>query len=649
MIDFGFNQAELCWGDASTGNGMNAVNVHKVVDGVKAIGGSRVRMAVQLGTWDDLDRAVNACTDAGLKPLLCIMNNPQFGYDGTTAGYGAQCKAIALRYGPSGTNQCTEYELFNEENSSLNAPGVGSPSAFVPFLKAGHDAIKAVHASALVICGGTIPAPDTWIPFIGNATNPVEWYTGIYAAGGQNYFDALGFHLYTDGPPTPGMPQWKYLTDLRDFMVSQGDASKQIWITEVGVGYPGAPGNPNLTQARDWAKIMMDAIVGYPWCGVWFIYNYRDCTTNASDANSIYGVVDNAFQPKEPYYSFAATIRGMDGSAGVPTRPAAPTSLVAVDVTDTSATITANPSIDDVAATTYRLYLNGSQYAQSGSSSVPAPHLTPGTPYVAYMTAVDAAGLESVASGSIHFTTNAPAGQQAYFAYDFGPTGSSTPTQFSQQGLGFHVVGGVALPNTSSIEGEFWTLAPWVTDHRSPDHSSEIVQAAVSDPVHSNIAAAAVARMKPDGSQWMAAFITGGGTADACRIVTFDAGVWTLREATNAAPLLPTERLALRVEDNIATVRRIGADNTVTVPLDWTDRNGLYAGRRNLRSGIGWWQRRVGSVNYVPPGISRWNGADLSAVQSPGAGAGDVWPLALIKPIKWPTVIATGIWENALR
>lgn len=640
MIDYGYCQSELCWGTAKPVTPMTTDIMTKVCQGIQAVGGSRVRIGIQVGTWADLDSAINIACQYGLKPLLCNLGNPTLGYTGTPASYGALCKAVALRYGPAGTNQVSEYEIFNEQNSAFNPPQNSSAAAFLDYLKAGYTAIKSVHTSSTVICGGTVPTTMVWF---GWAVDPLQWYTDLYAAGGKNYFDAAGFHLYADMVPSPTMRQWKYMTDIRALMVAQGDSAKKIWVTEVGTSNPG-PGISDAITERDWLKLMVDGIMSYPWCGPFFIYNFHDSDNNLSDSSvDNYGIVDFNFVPKQPKYGYAATIHGT-GTADT-TPPATVTGLTFTDVGSTTAMLTWNPSTDDVAVFNYRVYLNGAMVLQTAATAATL-HLTPASPYSVYVTAVDAAGNESTPSAASSFTSNAPSGGglQAFYQYTFTGTGSTLPTTLVQLGLGYTVASDVALPNPSGVDGAFWTIAPYSLNQQSPNHASEIVQATAS--AYPDRAAMALVRATADGTQWVGAWITGGGQADACQILTCSGGVVTLRNACNAPPLLPGERLRLSVDGNVYTVTRITTSGISADLLVWTDLNGAYTGANNQRAGMGWRHKRVGSVNYPPPGITgQWKASDLMGVH-PTSGSADSWMLALVDDADWPELIATGSWQS---
>jgi len=642
VIDYGYCQSELSWGTVAQ---LGETEIRRILQTIKDLGGSRVRFGVQLGSIDDTDLAVRLSREYGLKPLLCLINNSAFGYNGSVDSFGTFCTNIATRYGPLGVgvykNAITEVELFNEANSSLNPPSV-DPANFVKYLKAGYQAIKAVHSSCTVIAGGTIPAPDTWIPFIGVAYNPVSWYTQILAAGGGQWFDAWGFHLYADSTPSPDIPQWKYLTDVRDLMVANGLGAKKAWITEVGVGYP-APGVSSLLQARDWLKIMIDGLLGYAWVDKFFIYNLK-CYSAGDGGGGTYGMIDVDYSIRSPIYEYAKTIAGAPSDPGDIVPPSNPTGLVYSDVTSTSAQFTwnPNPSVDGV--TNYRLKtLAGAQLGDTTSTHFQATGLPSGMAQSFYVTAVDAAGLESGPSNTVTLTTDVPTGLQADFAYQF--SGSTVPTVFTQLGLGFTVSSGVALPNAPTSNGKYVTVAPYYIDMQSVDHSCRISLAATASAADRT--ALAIIRGNSDGTQWVAAASPGGGNADSLIIYLCDGGKLRAAKAMNTIPAKASDDLFITVSGNVYTARIISSAAVVKAELSWTDTNNIFPGVTNRRTGFGWRHTRSKSINYPPPGVTHWSATDVGAVQGSG-GVRDAWMFAVTDEPEWAQVIATGLWETAI-
>ncbi|XLS29987.1 fibronectin type III domain-containing protein [Flavobacteriaceae bacterium M23B6Z8] len=88
--------------------------------------------------------------------------------------------------------------------------------------------------------------------------------------------------------------------------------------------------------------------------------------------------------------------------------PTPPTASLG-SVTHDSAALSWTPGTDNVAVTGYRLYLNGNLHATLGTAgSYTLINLNSDTAYTTYLTAIDAAGNESVASNTLSFTTSLP-------------------------------------------------------------------------------------------------------------------------------------------------------------------------------------------------------------------------------------------------
>lgn len=87
------------------------------------------------------------------------------------------------------------------------------------------------------------------------------------------------------------------------------------------------------------------------------------------------------------------------------TAPTAPTNLRAVTITDTSITLTWNPSTDNVAVKAYDIYRNNTYLASTSSTTYSVTGLTPASNYQFYIKAKDAKGNISPASNTLSITT----------------------------------------------------------------------------------------------------------------------------------------------------------------------------------------------------------------------------------------------------
>ncbi len=650
MIDLGFSQAEIAWGDSIMGE----ADVRKLLQGIRDIGGTRVRFGAPWnliektrGQYDFrfLDRAVNLCAQYGIKPLLNVLpaGSTKGGGDGTPANFGEFCTELARRYGPSGSNLVEAYEIWNEENWSMFFTPT-TPAAYMEYLKPAYDGIKSQHASATVITGGTTPGATYsgqagaffWIHF--DLVNHIDWYTGLYNLGVSNYCDAVGIHWYsmaddwTKEMPSASQIDYARVQAVRDLMVTKGDGAKQIWLTEFGFGQ-----TMGLVKARDWLKLQVDMIQARPWIGPAFLYSYRNVGTDLSNPNNGYGVVDYQWKRKSPYYEYVASLNADT------TPPTAVTGLAAGDVTSTSARITWAPATDNVGVTNYRVYTDaGVKVAEALDCTAVLTDLRPSSQQGFYVTAVDKAGNESVPSATLLVTTDAPPGRQEFNHYLF--TGApAVPASFLQVGLGFTVTAGLAKPNVPTTDGEYWTVAPYTIDQASPDHSSRITIGEAAK-AYGGTSALAVVRMSVDGTTWVGAYADWGGT-DSVQLITSINGSIRFRDARNCPALAAGDDLWLTAVGNRYTVTRRAAGGELTEVLPWIDTDGVFPGGANVRAGIGWHHRRVGGVHFPPVAIAGdWRGQDVAPVQA----AFDAWMLAVVDDKEWPDVIATGVWETSL-
>jgi PQQ-dependent dehydrogenase (s-GDH family) len=87
--------------------------------------------------------------------------------------------------------------------------------------------------------------------------------------------------------------------------------------------------------------------------------------------------------------------------------PSAPANLVAQDITATNATLTWNPSSDNVAVTGYDVYQNGIKInaAPLAENTITVSNLSEGTPYNFFVKAIDAGGNTSTSSNILNVLT----------------------------------------------------------------------------------------------------------------------------------------------------------------------------------------------------------------------------------------------------
>jgi polysaccharide biosynthesis protein PslG len=260
--------------------------------------------------WSYIDNAVTSAEARGMSVLGTIVYTPNWsrpaGTDGTDVTdpqeYAAFAAVAAKHYSALGVQ---DFEIWNEPNQIGSWTPKPNVAAYTTLLKDSYTSIKAVDPSATVITGGLSPAASD-----GTNIAPVDFLKGIYADGGQGFFDAVGMHPYCN-PDMPGQADsgsaWYQMygtpTSLRSLMVANGDGAKKIWGTEFGTPTSGLSGVSAAFQAQTVTRAYQ-LWSTYSWAGPLFFYEGRDNGTDSNDSYDNYGFATTTFAPKPSFYAF---------------------------------------------------------------------------------------------------------------------------------------------------------------------------------------------------------------------------------------------------------------------------------------------------------------------------------------------------------
>jgi len=167
------------------------------------------------------------------------------------------------------------YEIINEQNLGLNWGGKVSVAEYAAVLKATYPAIKQADPSSTVVTGGLAPALDATD---GSSMSPFTFLTQLYSDGGQGSFDAVGIHPYSY-PDMPSQADWwntfSSLPRIHSLMEANGDANKQVWLTEYGAPTGGSAAVSPAVQAQMISQAY-SAIAAWPWAGPLFLFDWQD-------------------------------------------------------------------------------------------------------------------------------------------------------------------------------------------------------------------------------------------------------------------------------------------------------------------------------------------------------------------------------------
>jgi hypothetical protein len=288
--------------------------------------------------WEATDRVVLQARARGLKIIGVVAYSPTWarpancpaGSDkclpSTPESYANLAQAVAARYGTTSTNPAlrnsiTVWQVWNEANHYPFVQPTVDVAYYTNILKRAYVSFKAGDPASTVLAGGTAPAPDDNVTQ--HDVSPVTFLRGIYANGGQGFFDAFSHHPYSF-PCNPLVnANWNAFTQtqyLHDLMVQNGDGNKKIWGTESGAptasntGGCAAGPNVSVTEAQQ-AQWVSDYSTGWnqnfgSFTGPLIWYQIRDAGTNPTYFDDHFGLLRRDFSQKPAYDALRRLVVG---------------------------------------------------------------------------------------------------------------------------------------------------------------------------------------------------------------------------------------------------------------------------------------------------------------------------------------------------
>ena len=208
--------------------------------------------------WERADRIVDEANKRGLKLLVRIGMDPDRAFwagdaPDNTGHFSDFAAQVANRY----KGRIQAYQVWNEPNLAREwGKKRPDPAAYPRMLRTTYNSIKSKDPNAIVVTAGMAPTTED----SDRAMPDLKFYQGIYdAMGGKSdgYFDMLGVHgagyasppeidpqvvattpkLHNNDPSPAALKRvyaFRHIEDVRDLMVKNGDANKQVVILEFG-------------------------------------------------------------------------------------------------------------------------------------------------------------------------------------------------------------------------------------------------------------------------------------------------------------------------------------------------------------------------------------------------------------------------------
>ena len=183
-------------------------------------------------------------------------------------------------------------EIWNEANNPTFWQPVPNAADYTAMLKATYAAVKLASPAVTVVSTGVAPGSDTQG---GGWMSPVTFLQAIYTDGGGQSFDAVGWHPYTwpADPSTndPALAWSEMVSAARQQMISHGDGSKQIWVTEFGV--PTCTSSSRCVSESTQAVQLQSAFTmwsSYSWAGPFIVYTPVDTCSDETNPECYFGL-----------------------------------------------------------------------------------------------------------------------------------------------------------------------------------------------------------------------------------------------------------------------------------------------------------------------------------------------------------------------
>jgi hypothetical protein len=310
---------------------------------VRMIGFSHVKqifawddMETEQGEWsfDSADRIVNDAERYGLSLIIRLSDAPDWAHpdvEGTKHvdyvdappeadhmdDWGNYCSTIATRY----RGRIDAYQIWNEPNLAREW-GNNPPDApgYTELLRVCSEAVRAADPDAIIISAGMSPTGN-----FDNIAVPDDLFLqALYWAGFQQYIDVVGVHAPGYRAPEYGPDdaerddngRWstfRRVEDLRDIMIRNDDAARQMAILEVGWTT-----DPRTDSDYNWFAVTPDEQADYLVRA--YDYAYENWRPWVGLMSTIY-IANPAWTPDNEEFWWAITENVDWSPAGMP-RPA---------------------------------------------------------------------------------------------------------------------------------------------------------------------------------------------------------------------------------------------------------------------------------------------------------------------------------------
>jgi hypothetical protein len=267
--------------------------------------------------WRDYDAIYASMRERGIRPLFVLMYAPAWARDLLTL-CGSDCRVppardelgqwremaalIAVRY-----PELAGIEIWNEPNEPVFWEPSPDVARYTELLVQANEAIKDVNPAMRVVTGGFSNRALSE----GSHVSLSDFLEGVYANGGGESFDALGFHAY---PGTIAFEEFdRTLSQVRSVAARHGDSDKPLWVTETGFTTTGSNERFRVTAEQQAAGIveLYRRLKRQPDVEAIVFNALIELPGSSGDGEKGYGVIDAGGRKKPAYCALAIEVRDL--------------------------------------------------------------------------------------------------------------------------------------------------------------------------------------------------------------------------------------------------------------------------------------------------------------------------------------------------
>jgi ABC-type amino acid transport substrate-binding protein len=259
--------------------------------------------------WSHSDLVVNHAHQQGLKLIARFDSVPDWARPELTghslltpahyADYANFVAAFAQRY----AGNVAAYVIWNEPNVSYEwGYRQPDPAGYADRLRAVYPGLKAADPQAQVLAAPLAPNGE----HSDQALDDLDYLQQLYAAGAAPYFDGLAAHAYgwehpPEEAPSDARTNVRRVELERQIMVNNGDAAKQIYVTESGWNdyarwIRAVPPEKRIQYTTE----AVTQASGWDWLAAFCIWDFR-LPTVAHNYNDSWALVHFDFSPSPTY------------------------------------------------------------------------------------------------------------------------------------------------------------------------------------------------------------------------------------------------------------------------------------------------------------------------------------------------------------